>query len=135
MKVTLQELGLRYQLGHGGGQCPLPCRGPSNFMVINISGVHRVSVDFCNCGLDGNFTHRRTQLLRSRWMPASFDRPQTGFTFNVLETFHELTLQGKTTAYDFYHTILRRTDSAQLGKRIVSSLFRIQAQRFNFPLT
>jgi hypothetical protein len=55
-------------------------------------------------------------------MPASFDRPQTVFTFNVLDTFHELTLQGKTTAYDFYHAILRRTDNAQVGKRIVSSV-------------
>ena len=89
-------------------------------MVVDTSGVHRVSIDFCDCGLDGIFAHQRTQLLHARWMPASFDCPKTVFTFGVLDTFHELTLQGKTTGYDFYHTILRRTDNAQLGKRIVS---------------
>jgi hypothetical protein len=60
------------------------------------------------------------QLLRERWFPATLARPQTVFTFDCLETFHELTLQGKTSLYDYYHTLLRRSDNANLGNPIVS---------------
>jgi len=44
------------------------------------------------------------------------------FTFDSLETFHELTLQGKTSLYDYYHTLLQRLDNASLSTPIVSSL-------------
>jgi hypothetical protein len=60
------------------------------------------------------------QLLRERWFPATLACPQTVFTFDCLETFHELTLQGKTSLYDYYHTLLRRSDNANLGNPIVS---------------
>ena len=87
-------------------------------MVVDISGVHSVSVDFCDCRQDG-VDHKRIQLLRTAWFPATFDRPKTAFMFEILETFHELTLQGKTTLYDFYFTILRKTDNLKLGKATV----------------
>lgn len=99
----------------------MPCPGPSDFMVFDISGVHRVSVDFCGCDHEGEL-HRRTQMLRARWLPASYNRPKAAFTFDALDAFHELTLQGKTTSFDFYHSILRRTDNAQLDKGIVRFL-------------
>lgn len=117
-KTNLQKLGLRVQLGHGGAPCPLPQAGPPNFLVIDTSGVHHVSVDFCDCRSNG-FIHKRTQILRAGWFPATVNRPQTAFTFDILDTFHELTLQGKTTLYDFYHTILRKTDNAKLEKTTV----------------
>jgi hypothetical protein len=103
-KITLQSLGLRFQLGHGGLRCPLPVPGPSDFMVFDTTGVHCVAVDFCNC--TETVFHRRTQLLRARWFPATVNRPKTVFTFDALWTFHKHFLQGKTTAFDFYHTIL-----------------------------
>jgi hypothetical protein len=84
---------------------------------LSTTGVHRVTVDFCDCRDD--ICHQRTQLLRARWFPATVNRPKTVFTFDVLETFHELSLQGKTTAYDFYYSIIRRTDNLQLGKATV----------------
>ncbi|KAF8496376.1 hypothetical protein F5888DRAFT_1614545, partial [Russula emetica] len=37
--VTLQSLGLRVQLGHGGAPCPLPSAGPENFCIFDTSGV------------------------------------------------------------------------------------------------
>jgi hypothetical protein len=37
--------------------------------------------------------------------------------------FHELTLQGKTTLYDFYHVLLRKTDNANVHPSIVCILF------------
>ncbi|KAG6825043.1 hypothetical protein H0H92_005019, partial [Tricholoma furcatifolium] len=112
-QVSLFDLGLRIQLGHGGGPCPLPQAGPSEFIVVDVNGAHRVSIDYCDCS--ATLIHKRTQLLRSQWLPASQERPRTAFTFSVLKLYHELTLQGKTTIYDFYKTLMRRTDNNQLG--------------------
>jgi hypothetical protein len=98
--------------------CPSPQAGPPKFLIIDTSGVHRISIDFCNCCSNG-IIHKRTQILRAGWFPATFDRPHTTFTFDMLDMFHELTLQGKTTLYDFYYTILRKTDNAKLEKMTV----------------
>ena len=115
-------LGLRIQLGHNGGRCSLPLPAASNFLVFDISGVHELHVDFCGCRpiyqLD-----KRIQLLRKRWFPTTTSRPQTVFTFDCLDMFHELMLQGKTTLYDFYHVLLRKTDNANMQRSIVSISF------------
>ena len=60
------------------------------------------------------------QILRQGWFPATFNRPQTAFTFDCLSFFHELTLQGKVNLYDFYHTLLQVSDNANLEKTVVS---------------
>ncbi|KAI0245298.1 hypothetical protein BJV78DRAFT_1277455 [Lactifluus subvellereus] len=115
--VTLQSLGLCVQLGHGGAPCPLPSAGPKTFCVFDTTGVHHISVNFCDCQMNG-IIHQCTQLLRARWFPATFNRPKTAFTFDCLDTFHELTLQGKTPLYDFYHTVLHKTDNLELNKTV-----------------
>ena len=117
-KDSLQNHGHRYQLGHSGGRCPCPRPGPKNFTVFNVSGPHSVAIDYCQCS--DQPLNMWNQLLRERWFPATLARPQTVFTFDCLETFHELTLQGKTSLYDYYHTLLRRSDNANLGNSIVS---------------
>lgn len=105
VKDTLQNLGLRYQLGHSTGSCcPFPQAGPKNFTVFDITGPHRITIDYCHC--DNELLPNYQQLLREKWFPATFVRPQTVFTFDCLETFHELTLQGKTNLYDYYHSLL-----------------------------
>ncbi|KAM6491450.1 hypothetical protein JOM56_013019 [Amanita muscaria] len=114
-KASLQSLGLRIQLGHGGLPCHSPSPGPLGFCVVDLSGIHYVSVDLCDC-LGHGIIPSRMQMLRAGWFPATFTRPKTVFTFEILDTFHELTLQGKTTAYDFYQTILRKTDNLGLDK-------------------
>ncbi|PPQ72949.1 hypothetical protein CVT25_004565 [Psilocybe cyanescens] len=58
------------------------------------------------------------QLLQKHWFLATTKCSQTAFTFNCLDTFHELTLQGKTNLYDFYHVLLRRTDNANVSPSI-----------------
>lgn len=118
-KIQLRKLGLRYQLGHGGTRCPLPAAGPADFTLFDTSGVHFIAVDFCDCKYQGHEFERFQQLLRARWFPASFSRPKTAFSFDLLESFHELTLQGKTTQYDYYHSILRRYDNSKLGRPVV----------------
>ena len=64
--------------------------------------------------------HSLVEILCQGWFPATFNWPQTSFTFECLEFFHELTLQGKVNLYDFYHTLLQITDNANLSNTIVS---------------
>jgi CxC2 like cysteine cluster associated with KDZ transposases len=104
------------QLGHGGGRCDRPLPGHSNFTVFHTNGVHKVNIDYCGC----RTLDRVTQLVRARWFPATHDRTQTVFTFDAIDQYQELTLQGKTTLYDYYHTLLRLTDNMKLGKLPVS---------------
>lgn len=115
----LSDLGLRVQLGHDGGTCPCPSPGHSLFTVIDISGIHRVQIDYCDCQIEKPL-ERRVQLLRKGWFPATLDRPQSVITFDCLSTFHESTLQGKGNLYDFYHMLLRKTDNANIQPSIVS---------------
>jgi hypothetical protein len=118
MKDSLQNLGHRYQLGHSGAPCPCPHPGPKNFMVFDTSGPQSITISYCHCGDEP--LPAWNQLLREQWFPATLSRPQTVFTFDCLDTFHELTLQGKTSLYDYYHTLLRRSDNANLSNPIVS---------------
>ncbi|KAF8335185.1 hypothetical protein F5887DRAFT_892104 [Amanita rubescens] len=112
-KDSLRNIGLHVQLGHGGNPCPSPLPGPPTFTVFDTSGYHIVAVDYCACPRDVPID-KRTQLLRHGWFPATFSQPNTVFTFDCLDTFHELTLQGKGNAFDFYHLLLRKTDNANL---------------------
>ena len=60
--------------------------------------------------------HSRTaeaeQLAKSSLFPASFERPETMFTFNVLKQFHILGSTAKIPAYDFFNTLVNMTDNA-----------------------
>ena len=85
--------------------------------------VH-TSLELCKCKNKGKCVFRCTESSsvhhREGWFPATLARPQTIFTFDCLETFHELTLQGKTSLYDYYNTLLRRSDNANLLNPVVS---------------
>ena len=59
-----------------------------------------------------------------RWYPASFNRPRTAFTFDLLETYHKVTLQGKLNLYDFYLAIMQKTDNQGRSKPVVRNLYR-----------
>lgn len=119
-KRQLKNLGLRVQLGHGNRPCPCPVSGSSDFIIMHVNGLHRVNVDFCNCGsMENPSPHPRVQLLRMAWFPATFERPKTAFTFDLLKLFHKVTLQGKTTLYDFYLAILQVSDNLEIDKSTV----------------
>ncbi len=46
--------------------------------------------------------------------PATPGRPATAFTFTVLDLFHELSVQGKISAHDFYHGIVHLVNNTGL---------------------
>ena len=103
-RTSLYSLGYVCHLGHKGNPCP--ANSPHRQLtVIDVNGWHRVRVVFCKCGAGGVSHEHYRQLIRMRWYPASFNRPKTAFAFDVLETYHKVTLQGKLNLYDFYHAI------------------------------
>ncbi|KAF8871964.1 hypothetical protein BD779DRAFT_1613866 [Infundibulicybe gibba] len=109
-KITLKQLGLRYQLGHPiGHACPNPSQArDGDFVVIDIDGIHSIALDFCNCHLS---SLHYVQLLRARLYPSTTVQPQTAATFRVLESFQLLSFMSKCSAYEFYRTLARRTDN------------------------
>ncbi|KAF8976702.1 hypothetical protein BDQ17DRAFT_1454822 [Cyathus striatus] len=115
-KDSLKNLGLIIQLGHGGAACSNAAKAITNLAVVDITGTHTISVAFCDCRKQ--IIPVYVQLLRAKWFPASFIQLKTVFTFECLETFHELTLQGKTTLYDWYHTLCQKTDKCKLENEI-----------------
>ena len=73
-----------------------------------------------------SFLEPYRQLLRNDWFPASELRPQTAFTFDLLDTYHKLSMQGKVNLYDFYKMVMQKTDNC--GR------FKVQVLRFLFVL-
>lgn len=109
-RVTLKGLGLRIQLGHAyGSTCPNPQRAfGDKFVVLDISGIHEVGLDFCTCT---SAAPKHVQLLRSRLFPATRIDPKTASTFRLMEHYHLLHNQTKVSGYEFYNTLARRTDN------------------------
>lgn len=111
---TLQNIGLEIQLGHDDGtDCAAPVAKSIDFEVLDISGQHTVTISFCGCP---GAPHPRVQLLRAQWFPASMSRPNSAFTFDVLNTFQLLNLQGKISAYDFYQSLMHKTDNLGISR-------------------
>ncbi|KAF8999472.1 hypothetical protein BDZ89DRAFT_934749, partial [Hymenopellis radicata] len=108
-KTTLRSMGLRLYLGHeDGSRCIMPRVDPHAMVVMHTTGLHEVSVRYCNCLQS---TPRRQQLLRFGWYPATVQLPATCATLDVLDLFHGLTLNGKLSAYNFYKTMVYITDA------------------------
>ena len=91
-------------------------------MVVDMNGWHNLRVGYCTCGTSNPRTERYQQLLRMHWYPASFSRPRTAFSFDLLETYHKITLQGKLNLYDFYLAIMQKSDNQGRYKTTVSDL-------------
>ncbi|EIN11591.1 hypothetical protein PUNSTDRAFT_62212 [Punctularia strigosozonata HHB-11173 SS5] len=116
--ITLQELGLRIQLGHpDGSECSQAVPAHQNFLVFDTTGYHYVNLSYCQCKFP-NVQSARDQLLNIGLYPASSKQPRTAFTFRFLDSFHRLTLQGKITLHDFLLAIIHTTDSAGLRDRV-----------------
>ncbi|KAI0684985.1 hypothetical protein C8T65DRAFT_712842 [Cerioporus squamosus] len=108
--VTLKSLGLRIQLGHQPGElciCPQSAWG-DDFVLMDTFGIHEVGVDYCGC--EDALPHH-VQILRARWFPATSTNPKTAATFRLLESFHQLSLQAKVSAFEYYTSLARRTDN------------------------
>lgn len=109
--LALHQIGFKVIIGHEDGLCPSPTTEIRNFTVVDSSGVHAFPLSFCDCF---GHPHHRIQLLRAGWLPASIKQPRTAFTFDCLETFQLLNLQGKVSAHDFCKSLDHKSDSTGL---------------------
>jgi hypothetical protein len=112
--VQLKSLGIKVHLGHNGGLCPMPGNIVENFTVVDTNGIHSVDIHFCGCYATAGGSLNRIQLLRVGLLPPTHTRPTSAFTFDVLDSFHLLTLQGKTSAYDYYLALAHKSDNTGL---------------------
>ncbi|KAJ7580770.1 hypothetical protein C8J56DRAFT_1057724 [Mycena floridula] len=110
---TLRSLGLTFQLGHNGGDCPFTDYGRKDFMVIAANGIHELEVNFCGCP---DAPKQYIQLLEVGWWPATPLEPCTAAPFSLMRLFHMVNLQACCPATDFYRSLERLTDGTGLEK-------------------
>ncbi|PBK66203.1 hypothetical protein ARMSODRAFT_1021793 [Armillaria solidipes] len=112
-KVSLRELGLRVQLGHGGrSRCAVPRPAHSDFTVLHTNGIHKLAVDFCSCE---DRLPARLQLLRAELFPSTVDEPKTCATFRLLEEYQAMSQAGKISAYEYYQGLVHLTDATGMN--------------------
>ncbi|KAJ6602497.1 hypothetical protein DFH09DRAFT_1301519 [Mycena vulgaris] len=111
-ELTLQSLGLVYQMGHGGLPCPSPDEPSRSMVVIHPNGIHVVSFRYCKCDLSDRAVNI-SQLLRSAWYPATTVDPATCATFEALELYRLLNVVGNINVHNFVGTLERLTGSDQ----------------------
>ncbi|KAJ7858079.1 hypothetical protein B0H14DRAFT_2351919 [Mycena olivaceomarginata] len=103
VRRTLKSLGLVIQLGHPVGTgCNNPAKAIVTFTVIDLTGIHNVDANFCNCD---SKIERRQQLMRVCWWPATARDLQTCATFGVLRLFQILNCLGKVSAHNFLRSL------------------------------
>lgn len=108
------------QLNHPDGVCVLP-KLPMTITVIHTNGVHKVRIRECGC-CDGYDTHRRTQLLRQQWYPATVDQPKSCATFQVLDLYRKLFVTGGLNVHAFVKSLEGITDCLDLDEEVQVSL-------------
>ena len=123
-KVSLCHLGYVFVLGHSssGHRCPQDDNflGDRQMTLIHVNGVFQHCVRFCQC--QGAIPEHE-QLFGHYLFPSSFDRPQTAFTFDVLDYYAIDAMECKTSAQSFFHKLRRVTNNAFPDELPVSSSF------------
>jgi hypothetical protein len=76
--------------------------------IVHFNGIHHLAMITCSC-------HGARQIpfdiIASGFLPASFTRIRTLFSFQVLDQFRVCNLELKATAYEYYNMIRRLTSS------------------------
>jgi hypothetical protein len=135
--TTLQDQGYIFYLGHHGDVCPQSPEdewlniqestlamddvdfiedGPSGktkkdvtISMVHTTGVFKHKVRWCQCP---NASEKIIQLFQMGLFPASHIRPETAFTFDVLDHFHIDAMECKTAASSFMKKLRRLTNNA-----------------------
>ncbi|KAL0566206.1 hypothetical protein V5O48_015811 [Marasmius crinis-equi] len=117
---TLQKMGLVIRLNHTAHPCPSPEKSHQKLQILDVNGIHNVTVEFCNC-------ERRVepylQLLRRDIYLATQKVIKTCATFRLLEHLQLLSLVGKGATYDFYKVLEKTT--CNTGLDIPPSRYRV----------
>ncbi|KAJ7174316.1 hypothetical protein C8R46DRAFT_1214526 [Mycena filopes] len=93
-RTTLKDLGVVYQLGHGGHACPRPAPVTHEMVVMDTEAIHTVTYQYCG------------------GTPATTVDSATCATFQALETFRVLNVIGNINVHDFVGAMESQTDAA-----------------------
>lgn len=78
-------------------------------LIVDTSGIHHLPLLMCPCqGSEKNIA----EALASGLLPSTFKDIRTTFTTRCLDDFHLANLECKTSAYQFYQLLKRRTNPA-----------------------
>ena len=143
-QTTLHDQGYVLHLGHHGEICPeaedpwLDVEGSmpptdisdifqddgngrifedSTINIVHTTGVFSHKVRWCRCP---NASEKTVQLFQMRLFPASHIRPESAFTFDVLDHFYIDAMECKTAAASFMKKLCRLTNNAFPHKVSVS---------------
>ncbi|KAJ7152741.1 hypothetical protein C8R43DRAFT_1127191 [Mycena crocata] len=112
-KCTLADLGLVYQLGHGGFPCGFPDDTVYKMTVIEAPVIHQVKIRYCKCSKSDD-ADNLDQLMRNSWYPATVSDPATCATFKSLEAYRLYNVVGNMNVRDFITALERMTDTTAL---------------------
>lgn len=106
-RVESNTIGYVFHLGHGGHPCTL---GRNRiFSLGDVNGIHKITIRVCHCPGRGSAA---AQLLRARIYPCSDQRPESGFTYNVLKDFHLSFTEAKVSTQRYFNVLVRHTNNA-----------------------
>ncbi|KAJ3485437.1 hypothetical protein NLI96_g4969 [Meripilus lineatus] len=121
-RVPLIDLGMVVCLGHDGKPCPSPFAGERTVLAIDWYGFQQLNVRFCACpvnAIEGASaeevldTRDACQLVMSGYWPASYARPKTVFSLDVMNHFQYLANAANINVYDFINVLARHTDDVE----------------------
>ena len=108
LDCSLAKLGFILYLGHNGDKCPnlSETTSPRRMVIIHTNGFHNMLIHFCHCSMA---ISEAFQLCDAQLFPATMIRPQTAFTFSVLDNCHIHTLSSKKPLYDYHDALAKMT--------------------------
>ena len=140
LSSDLHEIGIKLYLGHGGDPCPtilgqksakIPAKTQDHnnissedddvsvwddeeiledvITVVHATGVYKRCVRWCTCT---TAPPRHIQFMRMWLYPSTVKRPQTAFTFSLLDHFYIDSMECKTSANNFFNKLRRLTSNA-----------------------
>ncbi|KAF8135928.1 hypothetical protein K438DRAFT_2122025 [Mycena galopus ATCC 62051] len=102
------------------------------FTIGDHNGFHTTWIEFCEYVRPGDHA-RWQQLVAVRLFPASFDKPQTAFTFTAMKQFHVHSLASKKSAYDYVKALCQLSNNASpmtIADRYREFLFACRIWRY-----
>lgn len=140
-RSSLEAVGMKLHLGHGGMPCSEWKEGVSvetKLTVTHTNGLHVLTVRWCCCiGRPG----RAAQLLQHGLFPGSPDEMhvRSAYTIEVLRTFHLHSLESNEAGKDFFNVLLRLTnnvfpDEVKVSERSVMTRSKLTADIISGPL-
>lgn len=115
-KTSLHALGYVIRLGHAGHSCPNTPSMPgfhTTLVILNTNGIFTHQILWCDCNKAPSSFF---QLFAAGFFPSSFKKPQTAFTFDLLDYFYINSMECKTAALSFCQKLVRLTDNSFPGE-------------------